>query len=168
MLGWFTQDQGISAWITLAIGISIFSYPEVYPLPQNLIKARGPPHHSFAPKDPSSLIMFAAKSYIALLLVCLLQVSLALPIAEFAAREPTKGPVADQFGGGGGGGPPDCVHPPVLYHGSMALVLLSRTLQNQGVPTSYVIDHPRLVDRMKPYTVISTALITFLLLSHNL
>ncbi|KIK98336.1 hypothetical protein PAXRUDRAFT_9624 [Paxillus rubicundulus Ve08.2h10] len=51
--------------------------------------------------------MFAAKSYIALLLACLLQVSLALPIADLAARESTKGPVADQFGGGGGGGPPD-------------------------------------------------------------
>ncbi|KIJ68704.1 hypothetical protein HYDPIDRAFT_106942 [Hydnomerulius pinastri MD-312] len=51
--------------------------------------------------------MFTSKWYIAFLLACLFQVSLALPMAELAAREPVKGPVADQFGGGGGGGPPD-------------------------------------------------------------
>ncbi|KAF9229616.1 hypothetical protein BS17DRAFT_771687 [Gyrodon lividus] len=57
-------------------------------------------------QDPS-LIMFTAKWYIALLLACLFQASLALPMAELAGRGPTEGPVADQFGGGGGGGPPD-------------------------------------------------------------
>ncbi|KAH7927391.1 hypothetical protein BV22DRAFT_1193657 [Leucogyrophana mollusca] len=45
-------------------------------------------------------MVFSSKWYIAFLLACVLQVSVALPI-ELAERDR---PVADNFGGGGGGG----------------------------------------------------------------
>ncbi|KAN0100872.1 hypothetical protein V8E55_000856 [Tylopilus felleus] len=48
--------------------------------------------------------MVAAKCYLALLLACLIQVSLALPTPpEPVARHPVEGPVPDYFGGSGGG-----------------------------------------------------------------
>ncbi|KAJ8596787.1 hypothetical protein M405DRAFT_804855 [Rhizopogon salebrosus TDB-379] len=49
--------------------------------------------------------MFAAKWYIAFMLACLLQVSLALPMPELAAREPEAHTPSTEGSGGTSQGP---------------------------------------------------------------